>query len=116
MSQPLVQRAPRSRDQFESVHFIKFLDDVAAKEISSTSGREAPSRNLLGIAPHQIAHRAVVRHLLLPVDGPYLVHCGDRRGQPAVHTQDAVIDERGEGEVIEDVGAVAPVTQNTTSV
>ena len=98
----------RPRDEVDVVSGVELLAHVTAEQVSRAPRAQSPSRHILGIRPEQIAHGAVVRHLLLPVDGPYLVHGGDRRGQPAVHAQNAVVDQRGEGEVIEDVGAVAP--------
>ena len=55
------------RDQLQRVDLVELLDDVAAKEIARAPRRQAPARDLFGIRPHEVAHRAVVRHLLLPV-------------------------------------------------
>lgn len=44
-------------------------------------------------------------HICLPA---YLVDGVDGRGEPAVDAEDVVVDDGGEGEVVEDLGAVAP--------
>ena len=80
------------RDEFQRVHLIKLLDDVAAKQVARAPRRQTPSTDLLGIAPHQIAHRAVVRHFLFSIYCADLVQRVDRWTQPTVHAEDLVVD------------------------
>ena len=55
-----------------SAHLFEVAADVAAKEVAGATRGEPPAVNVLRVAPQQVAHRAVVRHLLLPVYHPYL--------------------------------------------
>lgn len=47
-------------------------------------------------------------HLLDSVEGANVVEGVDARGETAVKTEDLVVDEGGEGEVVEEVGKVLP--------
>ena len=78
-----------------------------------TSRREAPARDLLRVGPHQIAHRAVVRHLLLAVDGADLVERVDGRAQAPVDAEDAVVDDGRQAQEVEDLRAVLPDVHGT---
>lgn len=80
----------------------------------------------VGVGPEEVAHGPVVRHLLLPVDRAYLqgglrevssitrarrTHLVDARqvrAQPAMDAEDTAVDDSSEGEVVEDLAAVAP--------
>ena len=46
--------------------------DVAPEEVAGAPGGQAPALDVLGVAPQQVAHRPVVRHLLLAVYRPDL--------------------------------------------
>ena len=74
------------------------------------SRRQPPPLDvLLRVRPQQVAHRPLVRHLLLPVYRAEAVERGHRRAEPAVHGKDAaVVDRGGQREVVEAVGAGAP--------
>jgi hypothetical protein len=49
-----------------------------------------------------------VRHLLDPVQSPDVIESVDAGGQTAVQAEDLVVDEGGEGQVVEEVGEVLP--------
>jgi len=98
----------RARDERQVVEAVELFDDVGAKEVARAARREAPPVNVLGVGPHEVAHGALVRHLDLAVQHADLVQRVDGGRQAAVHAEDAVLDERGEREVVKDVDAVAP--------
>ena len=54
------------------VGLVELGADVAAEEVASAAGAEAPALDVLRVAPQQVAHCTIVRHLLLPVDRPDL--------------------------------------------
>mmetsp|Transcript_36140 Transcript_36140/g.76131 ORF Transcript_36140/g.76131 Transcript_36140/m.76131 type:complete len:227 (+) Transcript_36140:106-786(+) len=79
--QRVVEHAPmslhdqlmRSRDEIQIVTFVEHGDDIAPEQVSRAAGGETPPVDLLGIAPHEVAHGAVVGNLLLPIDDAYLI-------------------------------------------
>ena len=102
-----------ARDEFDGVGRVELCDDVAAEEVAGAARREPPPVNVLRIRPHQVAHRAVVRHLLLPVDDADLVERVDRGREAAVDAEDLVLDDGREREVVEDLGAIPPHVDRT---
>ena len=78
----------RARDELDRVGRIELRDDVAAKQVARAARAEAPPVNVLRVAPHEVAHRAVVWHLLLAVDHADLVQSVDGRREPTVHAKD----------------------------
>lgn len=62
-------------NQAETVDAVELLRDVLAKGVPGSSWRNAPSRPLVRVGPEQVAHRALVRNLLHPVDGSDVVEC-----------------------------------------
>ncbi|GIX63446.1 SET domain-containing protein-lysine N-methyltransferase [Babesia caballi] len=105
---PLHDELVRARDGLDLVLVAKLPHDVAAEEESGAARTRAPAVHGLGVAPHEVAHGALVRHLLLAVEVPDLVDGGDGRREPAVDAKVPVVDQRADGEVVEDLGAVAP--------
>ena len=72
-------------------HYL--LHRIAAKHCAAASGIQSPTRHfLIGVRPQQIAHPAFVRQLALPIDQTDLVQRGDRRGEAAVHAEEAAVD------------------------
>mmetsp|Transcript_31083 Transcript_31083/g.91139 ORF Transcript_31083/g.91139 Transcript_31083/m.91139 type:complete len:336 (-) Transcript_31083:76-1083(-) len=105
---PLHHQLVRARDQVDRVGRAELGDHVAAKEVARASRRQPPPVDVLRVGPHQVAHRAVVRDLLLPVDDADLVEGVDGGGEAAVHAEDLVLDQRRERQVVEDLCAVPP--------
>jgi hypothetical protein len=62
----------------------------------------------IGVRPHEIAHGAIMRDFLFAVDDADLVKGVDGRGQAAVNAEDAVVDDCGQTQIVEDLSAVAP--------
>ena len=58
----------RAADQLQAVGLVEVRADIAAKQVPRAARAQAPALDVLRIAPQQVAHRAVVRHLLLAVD------------------------------------------------
>lgn len=98
----------RSCHQSQAVIVIKCLRDILPECVSSTTGGDTPATSVVGIAPQQVTHRSLVGNLLDSVQRPDVVERVDRRTQAAMKAEDLVLNERGEGEVIEKVGEVSP--------
>mmetsp|Transcript_111600 Transcript_111600/g.326405 ORF Transcript_111600/g.326405 Transcript_111600/m.326405 type:complete len:216 (-) Transcript_111600:149-796(-) len=97
-----------SGNEVNAVGLVELLHDVSAEEVAGTARRQAPALEVLGVRPHEVAHRPVVRDLLLAVDAADVVQRVDGRGEAAVDAEDALVDEGRQAEVVEDLGAVAP--------
>ena len=80
----------------------------AARARTSAARAEPPAVNVLGVGPEEVAHGALVRHLLLAVDDADLVQRVDGRAQAAVHGEHAVLDDRRQRQVVKHLGAVPP--------
>ena len=95
-------------DQVQVVGHHKLLGNRRAKQPAGPPRTDRPAVDVLRIAPDQVAERSPVRDLLVPVDRPDLVQGRDLRRQAAVHAQHGLVDERGHGEQVEHLAAVAP--------
>ena len=94
------------------VHFVdveEFFDDLGAEGVAGASGRErelVPLR--VRVAPDQVCHGALVRDLPEAIDDFDLVDAVDAGAEAAVHAEDLVVDDDGQGEEVEHVGEVVP--------
>ena len=92
----------------ETIVMVERLADVLAECVSSSSGAYSPSATVVGVRPQQVAHGTLMGHLLYPVQCTDVIKRVNARGETSVETEDLVVDERGEGEVVEEVGEVLP--------
>lgn len=97
-----------ARDQLCSILLIENLDAVLAKDVASTSRTHTPPFNFFRVGPHQITHGALVRHLLLPINGLDLIQGVDVGGEATVHAEDLLVDDGRQWEEVHNFGAVAP--------
>ena len=98
----------RSRHQGEPVVVVESFRDILSKGVSSTTRRDTPAAAVIGVGPEQVAHGALVRHLLYPIESPDVVERVNAGRQSTVQTEDLVVDQSGEREVVEEVGEVFP--------
>ena len=105
---PLHHQLVCACDTVEPVDVIELFDDVTAEQVACTARAESPAFDVLWVAPQQVAHGALVRHLLFAVDDAYLVESVDRGREATVYAEGGMVDEGGEGEVVEDLGTVPP--------
>lgn len=97
-----------SGDQGQIVLMVKFFDDVSAEDVAGAPERESPSLDVLGIRPEQVTHGSFVRNFAFPVDGSQLVERGHAGTESAVDAKYAIVDDGGEGQVVEEFGAAFP--------
>mmetsp|Transcript_20055 Transcript_20055/g.51700 ORF Transcript_20055/g.51700 Transcript_20055/m.51700 type:complete len:279 (+) Transcript_20055:173-1009(+) len=103
----------RTCDQIDLVRLVKLRHYVSPEQVACSARTQAPAVDILRIGPHQIAHGAIVRHLLLAVDHAHLVERVDGGREAAMHAEDAVLDDRRQREVVEDLRAVPPHVDRT---
>ena len=63
----------RSSNQIDVILMIELVYDVSSEQVSSASGADTPAADVVGIAPHEVAHGAVMWDLLLAVEASNLV-------------------------------------------
>ncbi len=116
-------------NEIKAVVGIKSLDNIGAKEITGTAWRHTPAFNVLGVGPEQVTHGSVVRYFHLPrklghlnigesypqtkspnlaVNDPDLVKVRDRGREAAMDAKNAIVDERRQAKIVEDLRAVLP--------
>ena len=95
-------------DELEVVVGEELRGDLGSKQPAGTAGRHRPALHLLGVGPHQVTEGALVRDLLVPLDESDLVQSPDVGREAAVDAEDMAVDERGDGEHVEHLAAVAP--------
>ena len=62
----------RSANKVQSIDGVELCRDLAAKEPTSPSRADSPSLDVLGITPHEITERAIMRYFLDPLDAANL--------------------------------------------
>ena len=95
-------------NEVDVVGVVELSDHVAAEQVAGAARTHAPADDLLRVGPKQIANGALVRHLLLAVDGAYLIESGDGGREAAVHAEDLLVDDGRQADVVEDLRAVLP--------
>jgi hypothetical protein len=94
--------------QGETVVVVERFGDVLPKGVASTTRRDSPSAPVIWVRPEQVAHWSLVGYFLNTVEGADVVQRVNARREPTVQTKDLVVDQGGEGKVVEEVGEVFP--------
>jgi hypothetical protein len=105
---PLHHKLVSSGNQRQTVVVVESLGYILAKSVAGATWRDSPSAPVVRIGPQQVAHGALVGHLLDSVKGANIIERIDARGEAAVQAEDLVVDERRKGQVVEEVGEVFP--------
>ena len=97
-----------SGHETEAVAVIELTGNVLTKGKARAAGRNAPAGPIVRVTPQQIAHGALVRDLLDAIELPDVIQRVDGRGEAAVETKDAVLDECRERKVVKEVREELP--------
>ena len=99
----------RPCDLLQLILVKEFVGNVCSPGPPGPSRAHAPAHlRLVGVAPKQIAHGAVVRHVLEPVQLLDLLNGLDCRREPAVGAKNLPFYDGGQGQVAEDICKVLP--------
>ena len=98
--------SPRNKGQ--PIVVIECLGNILPKRVPSTPRTYPPSTSIIRITPQQIAHGAFMRDLLDPIKCPDVVQGIYARRKPSVEAEDLVVDQGGEGQVVEQICKVFP--------
>lgn len=109
---PLLDELVRPAYEVDPVVPIELVHDLRPEEDADAPLRHAPRRDAVaGVRPQQVAHGALVGDLLDAVELPDAV---ERRGpgrQAPVDAEDAPVDQRRDGQRVEEVGQQVPDAQ-----
>lgn len=97
-----------SSHQCQAIVVVERFRDILSERVSSSSWRYSPSAAVVWIGPEKIAHWTLVWNLLNAVQSSDVVQGIDGWGKSTVETEDLVVNESGEWEVVEEVGKVLP--------
>lgn len=95
-------------NQCQPVVVVKGFRYVLAECVASTTRRDSPTTAVIGVRPQEVTHGAFMRNFLDSVKGSNVVECIDAGRETSVEAEDLVVDEGGEGEVVEQIGEVLP--------
>lgn len=73
--------------QFQAINVAEIVGHFWAKHPSCSSGIDSPVLYVLGIWPHQVTERSLVRYLYLSVNSPHLVDSFDLWTQSSMHAE-----------------------------
>lgn len=86
-----------------------FLQHLLAEDVAGPAWRDHKAcLSLLGVTPHQVAERTVVRNFLEPVQALDLIDGLDEGGEPAVHREDVGVGDGADGKKVEEVSVQLP--------
>jgi len=97
-----------SGDEGEVVHVAKMLCNVLSEGVAGATRADTPPTAIVGVTPHQIAHGALMGHLLDAIQRPRVVQRVNAGGESAVEAKNLVGDDSGHREVVKSIGEVLP--------
>lgn len=92
----------------QAIIVIESFRDILPKRIACPPRTDTPSTSIIRIAPKQITHWPFVWYLLNPIQRSYVVECINAGRKTSVQAEYLVIDQRCQGEVVEEVGEKLP--------
>lgn len=98
----------RARNCRKAVFLVELCGNVGPEGVAGASGGDAPTIAVVRVGPQKVTHRAFVRHLDDAIDGADLVESLQTGRQTSVKTEDFILDDSCERQVVEQVGQVFP--------
>lgn len=95
-------------NKFQAVDMIELGRNLVAKEPTSTTGRNSPSIDILGITPDQVTEGTLMRNFLSAGDNTDLIDGTDLRTQTTMNTENFTINNGSKNKEIEDLAARFP--------
>ena len=87
---------------------VESLRDVLSESVACSSWRYSPSASIIWVGPQKITHGSFMWNFLYTIESSNVVEGIDTGGETSVETEDLIIDEGGQGEVVEQIGEVFP--------
>lgn len=95
-------------DECQPVAVVERLRYILTERVAGTTRRYSPSASVIRITPEKIAHGSFMRHLLQAVEGADVVQGIDGGAETTMQAEDLTVNQRGEGQEVEQVGEVLP--------
>jgi hypothetical protein len=106
----------RAADEVEVVLVQELGDLVGAERERDAAVVVAPPGVVaVGVGPEEVAEEALVGHVDGPLDLPDPVEAVEVRREAAVHAEDLVVDDGGDGQAVEAVGEEPPEAHAETA-
>ncbi|KAH3685326.1 hypothetical protein WICPIJ_003678 [Wickerhamomyces pijperi] len=90
-----------SGNERETVRMVELLRDILTEGETGTTWRDTPATSVVRIGPQQVTHWAFVWDLLDSVQFSDLVDGFNHWRQPTMKTEDLVVHQGGDREVVE---------------
>lgn len=103
-----VDKLMSTSDEFQTIDMIELRSDFISEEPSSTTRRNSPSINILGITPYQVTKSSFVWDFLSTSDNADLINCADLGAQTTVNTKDFSVNNSCQNEEIKYLTARLP--------
>lgn len=87
---------------------VKGLANILAESVTGSTGGYSPAAAVIGVRPQKITHGTLVRHFLDAVERTNVIKGIDAGRKTTVKTEDLVVNEGGQGKVVEEVGEELP--------
>ena len=97
-----------SGNKLEIVGVIELLRDVLSKTVASTSRGDTPTTSVIRVGPQKIADGTFVGYFHDTIKLLDLVQSVDGRRQTTVQAEDVLLDDGGQGQVVEQAGELLP--------
>jgi hypothetical protein len=92
----------------EAIGVVELLRDILSERITSSSGGDTPTASVIRVGPEQVTDRAFMRYFLDSVELLNLVKSVDTGRKSSMEAEDGVINDSGQGEIIEQLGEEHP--------
>lgn len=106
---PFITELVCAENVCHGVDLEELLDNLCAKRVAGSSWTERELVTIgVRIAPNQVGHGTFMWNFSEAVDDLDLIDAMDAGRQTTVDAEDLVVDDAGEGEVVEHIGEVVP--------
>lgn len=97
-----------ARNKPQAIDVVEFSCDLVTKEPASTTWRDGPGIDILGIRPDQVAESAFMGNFLSTSNDTDLIDSADFWGETTVNAKDFTINNGSEDQEIENLAARLP--------
>jgi hypothetical protein len=98
----------RARNKRQAIVMVESLRDVLTERVTCATWGDTPAAPVIRVRPQEVTHGTLVGNLLNAIKSSDVIESIDTGGETTVETENLVVDEGGEGKVVEEVGEVLP--------
>lgn len=97
-----------SDNQIQAIDSVKLINNLLAKQPTSSSVGDDPTVYVVRIRPHQVAERPLVWNLHVSLDASNFVHSSYQRGKSSMNAEDFLVNQRCNRKKIKNVHEESP--------